>query len=81
MMTESSDELADLDRLQAEYRAGVEKWIAAIRAEEALAAVNHSVAEVDAWEGAHFHEDEMRNEVMAAKSRYEEALRRKFFDF
>ena len=80
-MTGDSKDSADLDRLQAEYRASVERWIAAIRAEEALAAVEHSVAEVDAWEAAHFQEDEVRSEVKAAKRRYEDALRHRFFDF
>ena len=72
---------ADLDQLQAAYKAAVEKWIKAIREEEALASVNHSVAEVDEWEAAHFREDELRNAVKEAKTQYEDALRRKFFDF
>ena len=36
----------ELDELQATYKAAVEAWIAAIRKEEALVTVNHSVAEV-----------------------------------
>ena len=47
----------------------------------ALASVNHTVAEVDQWEGAHFKEDDMRKKVKAAKKRYEDALREKFFGF
>jgi energy-converting hydrogenase A subunit M len=70
-----------LDEMQSAYKAAVEKWIAAIREEEALALVNHSVAEVDKWEAAHFREDEIRNEVKAAKKAYEDALRQKFFGF
>ena len=57
------------------------KWRAAIREEEALASVNHSVAEVDQWEGAHFHEEELRSKAKTAKSEYEAALRLKFFGF
>jgi GTP1/Obg family GTP-binding protein len=76
-----SDEYPELDRLQAEYRNAVEAWIAAIRSEEALASVNHTVAEVDKWESAHFAEDEMRSNVKDAKARYEDALRAKFFGF
>jgi hypothetical protein len=72
---------AELDQMQAAYKAAVEEWIKAIREEEALASVNHSVAEVDEWEAAHFREDELRNAVKAAKKQYEDALRRKFFDF
>jgi hypothetical protein len=76
-----SDEHPELDRLQAEYKSAVEAWIAAIRNEEALVSVNHSVAEVDKWEGAHFAEDELRSTVKEAKARYEDALREKFFGF
>ncbi len=72
---------SELDRMQAAYKAAVEEWIKAIRDEEALASVNHSVAEVDQWEGAHFREDELRTAVKAAKKQYEDALREKFFDF
>ncbi|MGA2288568.1 hypothetical protein [Bradyrhizobium sp.] len=72
---------AELDQLQAAYRNAVEAWIAAIRKEEALASVNHSVAEIDHWEQAHFEEDELRNTVKEAKAKYEDALREKFFGF
>jgi hypothetical protein len=46
-----------------------------------LASVTHTVAEVDKWEGANFKEDELRSKVKAAKKRYEDALREKFFGF
>ena len=72
---------SELDQMQAAYKAAVEEWIAAIKEEEALASVNHTVAEVDEWEGAHFREDEIRNKVQAAKKKYEDALRQKFFGF
>jgi hypothetical protein len=71
----------ELDELQANYKAAVEAWIAAIRKEEALVSVNHSVAEVDKWEQAHFQEDEMRSAVKDAKAKYEDALREEFFGF
>jgi hypothetical protein len=76
-----SDQVAELDEMQAAYKKAVEAWIASIRKEEALASVNHSVAEVDQWEQAHFEEDELRNTVKEAKARYEDALREKFFGF
>ena len=75
------DDIAKLDEMQKAYKAAVEKWIAAIREEEALASVHHSVAEVDKWEAAHFKEDDIREEVKAAKKAYEDALREKFFGF
>jgi hypothetical protein len=70
-----------LDQLRGAYKAAVEEWIAAIKQEEALASVNHSVAQVDQWERAHLREDEIRSKVKAAKKRYEDALREKFFGF
>ncbi len=75
------DNVSELDQMQAVYKLAVEEWIAAIKQEEALASVNHTIAEVDKWEAAHFKEDEIRTKVKAAKKRYEDALREKFFGF
>ena len=76
------NDTSELDQMQAAYRAAVEEWIAAIKQEEALASVApHSIAEVDKWEGAHFAEDKVRFKAKAAKLKYEEALRHKFFGF
>jgi hypothetical protein len=76
-----SGEHPELDTLQAAYKDAVEAWIVAIRKEEALASVNHDIAEVDQWEAAHFEEDDMRSKVKTAKEKYEDALREKFFGF
>jgi hypothetical protein len=54
--------------------------ITAVKQEKALASVDHSIAEVDKWEQA-FWEHEIRSKVMAAKKRYEDSLRRKFYGF
>lgn len=75
------DNVSELDQLQSAYKTAVEAWIVAIKREEELASVNHTVAEVDTWEAAHFAEDELRSKVKAAKKDYEDALRRKFFNF
>ena len=48
------DQIAEFDRMQGAYKAAVEEWISAIRHEEALASVNHTIAQVDQWEAAHF---------------------------
>jgi hypothetical protein len=77
-----SGEYPELDNLQNVYKAAVEAWIAAIRREESLASqADHSITEIDQWENAHFEEDKMRNSVKAAKAKYEDALRNKFFGF
>jgi hypothetical protein len=70
-----------LDQMRAAYKAAVEEWITAIKEEESLASVDHTIAEIDKWEGAHFAEDKIRSKVKAAKKEYEDALREKFFGF
>jgi len=72
---------AELDQMQAAYKAAVEEWIAAIRHEEDLASVNHDLAEVDKWELAGDAEEELRTAAKLAKKNYEDALREEFFDF
>ena len=76
-----SIDVSELDELKENYRQAMEAWIAAIREEEALAMVNHTVAEVDKWEHADDREEEARAKVKTAKKAYEAALREKFFNF
>ncbi len=59
----------------------LEEWIAAIKREEELASVNHSIAEVDKRQRAHFKPDEIRSNVKAAKKQCEDTLGEKFFGF
>ncbi|HXA23924.1 MAG TPA: hypothetical protein VNW90_16675 [Acetobacteraceae bacterium] len=70
---------AELDRMQSVYKAAVEAWITAIRLEEQLASVNHSVADIDLWENAHFLAEAACGKAEAAKAAYESALRTRFF--
>ena len=74
-------EVSDLDQMQAAYKEAVDSWINAIREEEVLASVNHSEADIDAWEAADFREEDARERAKEAKKNYEEALREKFFKF
>jgi hypothetical protein len=73
--------ISKLDEMQSTYKAAVDEWITAIRQEEALASVNHTVAQVDEWESAGFHEEVARTKAKGAKTIYENALRQEFFDF
>ncbi len=70
-----------LDERQRAYKLAVEEWITAIRQEEALASVHHSVAKLDKWEQAHFREDKIRSKALEAKKQYEDALREMQFGF
>jgi hypothetical protein len=81
MQMQEKIDTSELDQMQAAYKAAVEEWIVAIKEEERLASVNHTVAEVDKWEAAHFAEDKIRSKVKAAKKHYEDALREKLFGF
>ena len=74
-------EKAELDQMQSNYKAAVDEWVTAIRQEEALASVNHTVAQVDQWELADDREEEARNKAKAAKTAYESALRQEFYHF
>jgi hypothetical protein len=70
---------AELDRLQRAYKAAVDTWVTAIRAEGALASVNHTLADVDLWENAYFLAEAARGKAEADKAAHEAALRSKFF--
>lgn len=73
---------AELDALQARYKAAVEDWITAIRAEEALATpAEHSEAKLDQWDAACVREEEARTTAKDAKAAYQDALRKEFFNF
>ncbi len=74
-------EIAELDGLQSAYKKAVDEWVVAIREEEALASVAHTVAEVDKWEHADEREETARDKVKDAKEAYESALREEFFNF
>jgi hypothetical protein len=76
-----SDDAVELDEMQSQYKEAVEEWIAAIRQEEMLASGDHSEAEIDEWESAGFAEEKARDQAKKAKTEYEEALRKKFFNF
>jgi hypothetical protein len=76
-----SVDVSDLNQMQAAYKEAVDQWVAAIRKEEALASVNHSEAEIDAWEEADSLEEDAREKAKEAKKNYENVLREKFFNF
>ena len=71
----------ELDQMQNACKAAFVECMAAIKQEENLASVNHEIAEVDKWEHAHFSEDDIRSKVKAAKRRYDDVLREKFYGF
>ena len=80
-LSERAALLTKLSTMQKAYKAAVNEWVAAIRAEEDLASVDPTVAQVDEWEQAHFKEEEARNKAKTAKKDYENAIRQDLFYF
>ena len=74
-------ETAELDQLRFKYKAAVERWVAAIRAEENLATPDHSMVAVENWDQANFSEEDARNVAKAARAEYQDALRQVLYNF
>ena len=71
----------DLDSCRQQYKEAVERWVAAIRAEEALATPDHSETAMERWDDAALAEDGARREAKKARDRYQDALRKANFNF
>ena len=73
-------ERSELDRLQRVYKDAVDRWIAAIREEEAVATPDHSIVAWELWEQAGFKAKEAEDQTAAAKEAYKEGLRNLDYD-
>jgi hypothetical protein len=71
----------ELDKLRFNYLAAVERWIAAVRAEEKLATPDHSMVALENWDQANFAEEDSRNIAKAARAEYQDALRQVLYNF
>jgi hypothetical protein len=65
----------DLDQLRVSYKAAVDEWVDAIRAEEALATPDHSMIAMEHWDAAHFKEHDAHTQAAEARDAYKDALR------
>ena len=65
----------ELDSLRDSYKKAVDNWVAAIRAEEALATPDHSMTAMEKWDDAHFTEQDAQNAAVTARDAYKDALR------
>jgi len=68
-------ERSELDRLQAAYKQAVDRWVATIREEEALATPDHSIVAWERWEQAGFKAQEAHDQANVAKEAYKDGLR------
>jgi len=71
----------NFDDLLAEYRKAVDTWVAAIKAEEALANDDHSMVEMEKWDAATLAADEAQSAAVDAREKYKAALREKNYGF
>lgn len=70
-----SIERSELDRLQQLYKEAVDRWICAIREEEALATPDHSIVAWERWEQAGFKAREAEEQATVSKEAYKDGLR------
>jgi hypothetical protein len=71
----------DFDQLLSEYKQSVDGWVAAIRAEEALANADHSMVAMEKWDTAGFAVHDAEAEAKKARDRYKNELRKKNYGF
>jgi len=70
----------DFDQLLKAYREAVDRWAAAIRAEESLATDDHSMVQMEEWDDAFkLHDAELT--AKKARDAYKNALRKKNYGF
>jgi hypothetical protein len=68
-------ERSELDRLQQVYKEAVDRWIIAIREEEALATPDHSIVAWERWEQGGFKAQDAQEKATVAKEAYKDGLR------
>ncbi len=74
-------ERSDLDRLQVLYKEAVDRWVAAVREEEALATPDHSIRAWERWEQAGFNAKDAEEKATTAKEAYKAGLRLLDYDY
>jgi hypothetical protein len=67
---------ADLDALQKTYKQATDEWVAAVRAEEALATPDHSETAMEGWDRADLVVQDAQKQAKRARDAYKEALRK-----
>jgi hypothetical protein len=71
----------DFDQLLKNYRSAVDHWVEAIRAEESLAADDHSMVAMEHWDDAGFRLHDAEVTAKKARDAYKNALRKKNYGF
>lgn len=71
----------DFDQLLKTYKSAVDRWVEAIRTEEALATDDHSMVEMERWDDAGFKLHDAELGAKKARDAYKNALRKKNYGF
>ena len=71
----------DFDQLLKEYRAATDAWVAAVKAEEALANDDHSMVAMEHWDAAALAAHDAESVAKKARDHYKNALRRSNYGF
>lgn len=71
----------DYDQLLKDYKQTADQWVAAIRAEESLAAEDHSMVAMEHWDTAGFRVHDAELAAKKARDRYKNELRKKNYGF
>jgi len=74
-------ENTNFDQLLHDYKQSVDAWVAAIRAEEALATPDHSMVEMEMWDSAGLEVHDTERAAKKARDLYKNALRKKNYGF
>ena len=67
--------MPSLDELRLAYKKATDEWVAAIRAEEALATPDHSMIAMEKWDAAHFREEDAHTTAAKSREAYKDSLR------
>jgi len=71
----------NFDQLLKAYKEAVDRWVDAIRAEEALATDDHSMVAMERWDDAGFKLHDAELAAKKARDAYKNALRKKNYGF
>ena len=71
----------DFDQLSRAYHEATDRWIDAIRSEEALATSDHSIVQMEKWDAADFAVQDAETAAKKARDAYKDALRQKNYGF
>jgi len=66
---------AGLSELRLACKKAVDEWVAAIRAEEALAVPDHSMTAMELWDAAHLKEEDASTKAAESREAYKDGLR------